>query len=270
MTLTRRFRFRTSDRSVFDMLRFLECTPDFDVSALHDSLISIEPFKDRFRIVAGDGVIREVVNAREALEFLHVHLFASSIEDRPSASVLHAACLRRNGRRLLLAGPKATGKSTLALRLVGAGYEIEGDEHVFVEKSGAIARPRACRVREAALSHLVEIADVIAQAPYYSDLMGGRIFNVDPRTLGSTWRIEQGQVDLVIALKPNHGGYSSIRPMQPSTLVQFLMSETGWRETGRGISVANIASLAACAKAFDLSLGDHASAIRCIELATNS
>ena len=39
--------------------------------------------------------------------------------------------------------------------------------------------------------------------------------------------------------------------MQPSTLVQFLMAETGWRETGRGISVANIASLAACAKAFD-------------------
>ena len=85
--------------------------------------------------------------------------------------------------------------------------------------------------------------------------------------MGSTWRIEQGQADLVIVLQPNHGGYSSIRPLPPSVMVQSLMSEIGLPETERGPSIAALAALASRAKAFDLSLGDHASAVRCVEFA---
>jgi hypothetical protein len=204
------------------------------------------------------------------LEFLHMNLFSSSIGDVPQASILHAACVRRHGRRLLLIGSKGSGKSTLTLRLAHAGYEIEGDEHVFLESSGVIARPRACRIRESSLRHLPEMAGMIAEAPSYRDYHGDKIFNVDPGSLGASWRIEPGKADYVFVLRPNHGGYSSIRPVQPSALVQFLMSETGWREAHRRSSVANIAALAASVRAFDLSLGDHSTALRCINLALNS
>jgi hypothetical protein len=269
LTLTRRFRLRTQDRAVFDALRYLECAPDIDGAVLQDVVISIEPFRGRLRIVTDGTVIKEVINAQEATEVLHKYLFAASIGERPSASVLHCACLRRNGRRVLLVGPKEAGKSTLALGLIQAGYELEGDEHVFIERSDVVARPRGCRVREGSLALLPEMADAIAQAPYYLDLASERIFNVDPRTLGSSWRIERGKADAVFALTPNHGGYSSVRPMGPSALVQFLIPETGWRDSDRGISIANLAVLASQTKAFDLSLGDHPTAIRCIELAAN-
>ena len=43
--------------------------------------------------------------------------------------------------------------------------------------------------------------------------------------------------------------------------------EIGLPETERGPSIAALAALAARAKAFDLSLGDHASAVRCVEFA---
>jgi hypothetical protein len=211
-----------------------------------------------------DGVVaREVLTPNAALEFLHVQLFTSSIGDFPHASILHAACLRREGKRLLLVGSKGTGKSTLTLRLVHAGYEIEGDEHVFLQRAGVIARPRACRIRETSLAYLPEMAGVIAGAPSYREPWSGTVFNVDPRAFGAIWRIEPGQVDEIFVLRPNHGGYSSIRPMLPSLLVQSLMAETGWRET-RGVSIANIAALAGSAKAFDLSIGDHPTALRCI------
>ena len=71
----------------------------------------------------------------------------------------------------------------------------------------------------------------------------------------------------MIVLQPNHGGYSSIRPLPPSALAQSLIAEIGLREAGRAAAVAAVAALAGRTRAFDLSLGDHATAIRCIERA---
>jgi hypothetical protein len=213
-------------------------------------------------------VLKEVLDGHSATQFLHLHLFSCSIADRSRAPLLHAACLRRGGRRLLLAGTKGAGKTTLTLRLMTAGYEIEGDEHVFVGDGGVVARPRGCRVKEFALPHLGGLAAIVSAAPFYRDSTIGRVFNVDPRMLGLNWRIEPGPVDHVIVLQPNHHGYSSIRPMRPSTLVQMLMSEIGLTSAGRGPAVGAVATIGSRAKAFDLSLGDLNTAIRCVELAT--
>jgi hypothetical protein len=266
-TLNRRFTLQTSDFGVFEAIRFLDCTPDIAGAAPQEVGVVIERCRSHYRIVENGAVIREVLGARAVVEDLHVHLFRCSIEDRPQAALLHAACLRRGGRRLLLAGSTSAGKTTLALRLIQSGFEIEGDEHVLIDRAGVIARPRGCRVKTNALPLLPDMAKVITAAPSYTDEFNGKIFNVDPRILGSTWRIEQGRADLVIVLQPNHGGYSSIRPLPPSVMVQSLMSEIGLPATERGPSIAALAALAARAKAFDLSLGDHASAVRCVEFA---
>jgi hypothetical protein len=260
-----------ADRTVSDTLRYLECTPDIDGPAPIEVVISIEPFRGRLRIVRDGVALKEVLCAEAAVEYLHMLLFEYSIDERPRAAVVHAACLRRAGRRLLLSGTKGAGKSTLALRLIDAGFELEGDEHVFVDVAWVVARPRGCRVKEDSLPYLPDkMAAVTLASPCYHNYDGERIFNVDPRTLGSTWRIEQGRVDCVFVLQPNHRGFSSIRPLQPSALVQFLMSETGVREADRGGTIAPLAALASSTRAFDLSLGDHAGAIRCIEAAMDA
>ncbi len=51
--------------------------------------------------------------------------------------MLHASCLFRAGRALLLLAPHNTGKSTTALRLALAGYPLLSDSMVFVPSSGA-------------------------------------------------------------------------------------------------------------------------------------
>ena len=266
-----RFTLRAPDQSVFDAIRYLDCTPEVTGPPPREVTIVIEPTPTHYRIVEDGILLQEVRGARAVIHCLHAHLFRRSLADRPGAALLHAACLRRNGRRLLLAGTKSAGKTTFAVALTRAGYEIEGDEHVFINGDGVVARPRGCRVKEPALAVLAEIAGdlaaAIAASPSYTDEIYGTIFNVDPRALGSTWRIETGQVDLVIVLQPNHGGCSSIRPLPPTALVRSLIPEIGLRETGHGASIAAVAALAGRAKAFGLSLGDHASATRCVELA---
>lgn len=47
-------------------------------------------------------------------------------------AMLHASCLHRNGRALLLLAPHNTGKSTTALRLALGGYQLLSDSMIFI------------------------------------------------------------------------------------------------------------------------------------------
>jgi hypothetical protein len=264
-TLALRVVIRTTQREAFEAVRFLACDPDIVAAPVPDHVITVEPFRDRYRILEDAVDPVDVLGELAVVDDVHRRLFQLSLAARPNAGVLHAACLRRDGRRVLLAGRESAGKTTLALRLIGAGYELEGDEHVFVEHDGVMARPRGCRVKEYSLPLLSDIAETISSAPFYTDELGLKTFNVDPRTIGGTWRIEKGRVDCVILLQPNHGGYSSIRSMPPIAVAEALVSELGRREGGVGPSLGAVAQLVSKTQGFDLSLGDHASAIRCID-----
>jgi hypothetical protein len=255
-TLLRRIVLRTMDADVFHALRYLECSPEIEFHSPRELDIEVEQYRGRYRIIEDSKIPHEELAPESVVRYLHQRIFVLSIADRPEAPVLHAACLRHDGRRLLLVGSEGSGKTTLTLRLVLAGYHIEGDENVFIDGRGVIARPRALRVKERALALLPEIADRIAGAPYMTDLHGRKIYNLDPKLIGAPWRIQEGEVDFVVLLRANHGGASSIRPLGPIAVGRELMAETGFPETGRGGAVAALAGLTTRARAFDLSLGD--------------
>jgi hypothetical protein len=229
-------------------------------------VFEVEPSSGgRYRVSEEGEPDTELYGLRSVLDHLHAKLLSVSLGVKPAAGVLHAAALRHNQRRVLLIGRKAAGKTTLALRLVQAGYEFEGDEHVFIEPDGITARPRACRVKSTSVAFLPGAAPAILASPSYCDEWGRQIFNVDPRTLGGSWRIEKGHADCVIMLAPNHGGYSSIRPLAPLSLSRALMFELTTPQTGRSATIAALAKFVSIGRGFDLSLGDLTGAVRCID-----
>jgi hypothetical protein len=269
-TLARRIVMRTTDREAFEAMRFLHCEPEIVAAPEAETVLIIEPVQNRYCVLEQGQQVEEGVDVKSVVDRLHSRLFTYSLGDRPRAGLLHAASLRRGGRRLLIAGAPAAGKTTLALRLIRSGYDLEGDEHVFLEEDGVIARPRACRVKEGSLALLPELAKVMSSIPVYVDDLGRRIFNVDPRMIGGSWRIEKGEVACLIVLQPNHGGHSSLRPMSPLGLAQALMSEMGLREIGRRASIGAVAGFVSRTRGFELSLGDHESAVRCVDRALNA
>jgi GTPase SAR1 family protein len=100
-------------------------------------------------------------------ESLHAELAILSFADFPSAPLIHAASLRCKGCRILLAGPKGSGKTMLILHLIREGYEIEGDENVFVTSAGVAPRPCGLRVKESAVAFLPRLDAAFSEAPYY-------------------------------------------------------------------------------------------------------
>jgi hypothetical protein len=256
---------RTNDLAIHQAMQYLGCDPEIEGYTAQHSVIRVDLERGVYRIVENDRILHEQVHTRAVVEFLFGHLLNEALRDYPESPLIHAACLRRHNRRLLLVGDKGTGKTTLTLRLMLAGYEIEGDENVFAFGETAVARPRALHVKQASLRLLPEHADTISRRPYLEDYLGQRIYNVDPRCVGGSWQIRRAPIDLVILLRANHGGYSSIRPVPPLALVREIMSETGLPPSGRGAAVGAVIAMCARAKGFDLSLGDHAGAIRCID-----
>ena len=265
-TWSRRVRICTSDAVVFQAIRYLECDPEIAGESTGDLAISIEPYRSYYRIVQDGAVVREQMSAQGVTESLHAELTILSFADFPTAPLIHAASLRRKGRRILLVGPKGSGKTMLALHLICEGYEIEGDENVFVTSDGVAARPRGLRVKKSAVSFLPNLGEALREAPYYGSVPGLRVYNLDPRRAGAShWRIERGPVDAVVLLCANHGGYSSVRPVSSLNLVREVMAECGLPQTGRAQAVAAITKVIGKAKGFDLSLGELAGAVGWID-----
>jgi hypothetical protein len=98
-----------------------------------------------------------------------------------------------------------------------------------------------------------------------SDLYGRKIYNLSPAMIGAPWQIREGAADLVLLLRSNHGGASSLRPLGSLAAGRELMAEIGFPATGRGAAVAALAGLMARAQAFDLSLGNSGQAIDLID-----
>lgn len=246
-------------------LAYLACEPDVEGPEPSEIHIRVVPAGRHWRIVEPGQPDTETLGAEDTLAFLHGRLFDLSLTDRPGAPILHAASLVKNGRRILLVGQKGTGKTTLTLQLAIRGFTLESDENLFVTGSGVAARPRGCRIKEASLPLLGDLAPVIERAPHIVDYRGARIFNVDPRSLGIRWSVAEGPADAVILLRANHGGLSSLRDIPAMAMVRGLMGEIGLQVGDRTSGPARLARLASTTSRFDLSLGNIEGAMCLLE-----
>lgn len=57
-------------------------------------------------------------------------------DSRLSSENLHASCVAKDGRAVLLAGPSGSGKSDLALRLLDRGFTLVSDDRTVIRKDG--------------------------------------------------------------------------------------------------------------------------------------
>jgi GTPase SAR1 family protein len=264
-TWSRRLALRTSDPAVFQALRYLECDPEIAGQPAQDLAISVEPDGSDYRIVENGEVVGDRMSAQSVTGALHAKLMDLSLDEFPAAPIIHAASLRAGGRRVLLVGPKGAGKTVLTLHLIRAGYDVEGDENVFVTPDGVVPRPRALRVKESSASLLSHLGAALSEAPYYQSSLGPRIYNLDPRRAGASfWRIGRGAVDAVVLVCPKHGGDSSMRPVSSLALVQKVIVESGFPTTERVAAVGAIIKVIGNAKGYELSLGDLGGAVAAI------
>jgi hypothetical protein len=136
---------------------------------------------------------------------------------------LHAALARIGDRRIVLVGPKGRGKTTLALRLLFDGFEVEGDESVFVRGADVVALPRRFHLKVGAEQIVPELAPLVDALPSTTG-DGEPIRAFDPAIAGWPWRLSLGPIHAVAVLAPR-GQQARVVPASTGEVLPILLEQ---------------------------------------------
>jgi energy-coupling factor transporter ATP-binding protein EcfA2 len=173
---------------------------------------------------------------------------------------LHAACVGRDGRGILLMGPTGSGKSTVTLHCLLRGFEMLSEDSVFVAPERMLATGIAnfLHVRSDALRWLgkTRAAAAIRRSPVIRRRSGIRKFEVDLRRGAYRLAASPLKIAAVVFLSPQSAGDRSLlEPLSKSDLLAKLTAAQAY--------AANQPKWAAFRKAvselgaFELRRGNH-------------
>lgn len=147
--------------------------------------------------------------------------------------LLHAACVERDGRALILTGESGSGKSTLAALLMTRGWRLLGDEFALLDLGdGSVhAFPRPISVKNAAIPIVAGAGPGLRRGPLLEDTPKGAIRHFVPDARALSAMDTPAQPALI--LFPTFGPPAATRPMPPSeSFVRLTQASTNYVALG--------------------------------------
>ena len=181
---------------------------------------------------------------------------------------LHAASLVFRGKRVLALGASGSGKTTLAMAALGReGWNVEGDDRVFLKDGHAMACPRRFHIKKEGLAAFPQLASELEKLP---QLIGdGRpIYAFDPSEWGHEWHIGRGPVAGVVHLEPfsqENAGSACLEPCAKVDMVRILSHHASPLGSGRQDWLRELSGLADQARCYRLWRGDIVDSLLAIE-----
>lgn len=221
--LTCQVSIATDSTAVRTALRYLAQDAVQGISPTRHVRYQVAELDGRFHVLKDGAEITTVTRPDRVMRILYTSAHDVSHRSLPPHMRIHAGCATINGRRVLIVGDKRAGKTTLMLRLALDGIEVLGDETVVMEADGqSIPYPRRFHVRAKTFSLIPEISGREADFPSTALRQGRSIYAISPTELGLSWRLCRSSIDSIVFLERNHGGETSIHPINTETAMHRL------------------------------------------------
>jgi hypothetical protein len=206
------------------------------------SFVALSPRERGALVVVAREMLGFPYHARyELIEFAVFTLAARAQQLLP----LHAACVSREGRGLLLMGPSGAGKSTVALHCLLRGLDFVAEDAVFVAAKGLLATGIAnfLHVCPDTLRWLSgPQARVIRAAPTIRRRSGVRKYEVDLRRSGHRLAATPAKLSGLVFLSPKPGGKTLLRELSArevrtrlAAAQPYAAGQPQWRRFAAGI-----------------------------------
>lgn len=216
---------------------------------LHEGLLSgvmdahnfvlVSPQRRRARVVASSDMLDHPYHLRYELVEFAVFLLAARCQ---GLVPLHAACVGRDGRGVLLLGESGAGKSTVALHGLLQGLDFLSEDAVFVQPEGMTATGVAnfLHVRPDALDGIDDAAARawISAAPMIQRRSGVRKFEADLRHAPPGIRLARAPLALagtvILSAQSAAGPDARLAPVDGASVAACLAAGQGYAATQPG------------------------------------
>jgi hypothetical protein len=207
-------RFEPPALNMFSGVGFLGGAPD------SSNFVVVSPQERAALVVVSRQMLRFPYHTRyELIEFA-----AFTLAARTQGLVsLHAACVGRSGRGILLMGPSGSGKSTVTMQWLLQGFDFLSEDSVFVMPDTMLATGAAnfLHVRSDSLRWVERPRDVAAirKSPVIRRRTGVKKFEVDLRRGGYRLAPSPLKIAAIVFLSAqNAGGRPLLTPLSKSSL----------------------------------------------------
>ena len=165
---------------------------------------------------------------------------------------VHAGAADIHGRRVLVTGEKGAGKTSLLVRLLLDGAEVQGDDVTLIGSDGStLPYPRRFHLKDGIDQIVPELTAVLPTVPtlHYGEF---RVWAWPPP---GSWQVDWAPVDAIVLLEKSDDATSRLVPFPSYRAAQHLMSHLMVVPSGRGW-ITDICRLVAGAACYRLLLGD--------------
>lgn len=147
--------------------------------------------------------------------------------------LLHASCVEKDGRALVMTGESGSGKSTLAAQLGERGWRLMGDEFALLDPAtgGVFAFPRLVSLKNQAIGVMQAEAPESRFGPLMRDTPKGDIRHLAPRA-DAVARMGEGAMPALL-LFPRFGFAPEVRDVgQGEAFMRLTQASTNYVTLG--------------------------------------
>jgi HprK-related kinase A len=177
--------------------------------------------------------------------------------------LLHASCVEKDGRALVMTGESGSGKSTLAAQLGERGWRFMGDEFALLDLTlgQVLPFPRLVSLKNGAIAVMQGEAEESRFGPLLAATPKGDIRHLRPRDEDIA-RMDAGATPALL-LFPRFGHVPAIRPVgDGEAFMRLTQASTNYVALGeRGFEALTRFVQTVPARAIDYNMGDEAFAM---------
>lgn len=263
--LSSEFEIRTNSCELLDLLCYLTAHAQQAFSISHRRVISVIWSGEEFRIRNENGSEDCEMSAVVVVEQLFKRMHRMALANLPDHVCLRAVTGNQAEKAFLIVGPKNSGKTTLALRLLLAGFDISGDELTVLLDGKAVAFPRRFIVRGDWLELLPELNSSEEFATYASNPARETVIHFDPTRLGRHWLLVPRHVSAIFFLEPNYGARTRIEPCGKLEMLKRMMPHCMAPISRRANWIADLSRTVDNSKTYMLHIGELDSAVLAVK-----
>jgi HprK-related kinase A len=253
------FRIGSAWRAPVETIRVLYA--DYPAPAIPDFTVRLEPatrlrrwIRPAVRI-AGDHIIPDALPLPLAQGLLAAEMGMNlqvALGERRFL-LLHAACVERDGRALILTGESGSGKSTLSALLMESGWRFLGDEFVLIDPETGATHPfpRPVSLKNSSIDALTSLVPAARFGPLLHGTPKGDVRHLRPDARAIAAMATPAFPALL--LFPRYGHDAAIRDVSASEVfVRLTQASTNYVALGeRGFTALTRIATTLPARAID-------------------